>query len=59
MYASIFIEYMPRGDLLSILKKSEGPLDPEIVRKIFVQIVYAVSHLHDKDIVHRYVFELA
>ncbi|XP_035707045.1 calcium/calmodulin-dependent protein kinase [Folsomia candida] len=46
-------EYMPRGDLLSILKKSEGPLDPEIVRKIFVQIVYAVSHLHDKDIVHR------
>eukprot|EP01062_Namystynia_karyoxenos_P015666 TRINITY_DN15697_c0_g1_i1.p1 TRINITY_DN15697_c0_g1~~TRINITY_DN15697_c0_g1_i1.p1 ORF type:complete len:592 (+),score=180.33 TRINITY_DN15697_c0_g1_i1:77-1852(+) len=48
----IFLEYVPGGSLASIVKKF-GNLDMETARCYTKQILFAVSFLHKKHVIHR------
>lgn len=48
----LVLELCEEGNLFHYLKKHK-PLDPELVRRWFAEIVSAVAHLHENDIVHR------
>jgi len=46
-------EWMHNGHLLEYLKNQQGPLEFEMVQKMFAQLVSAVSFIHDSSYVHR------
>ncbi|ODM98540.1 Testis-specific serine/threonine-protein kinase 2 [Orchesella cincta] len=47
-------EHLSRGTLLEVLRaESAVKISDDILRKMFCQVLFAVSHLHDKDMVHR------
>ncbi|GBG25670.1 Protein kinase, putative [Hondaea fermentalgiana] len=48
----LVLELCEKGNLFHFLKKHK-PLDREVVRRWFGEIVSAVAHLHENDIVHR------
>lgn len=48
----LVLEYCP-GDELYYYLTQNGPIEPEKVKKIFTQLVGAVSYVHQKSCVHR------
>lgn len=48
----LVLEYCPGDELYYYLTKN-GPIEPEKVKKIFTQLVGAVSYVHQKSCVHR------
>ncbi|KAI9779894.1 MAG: hypothetical protein M1816_003319 [Peltula sp. TS41687] len=48
----LVLEYCPGDELYNYLHH-HGPLPPDQVRKIFTQLVGAVTYVHDKSCVHR------
>jgi serine/threonine protein kinase len=49
----IVLEYCQRGDLYEAIRRGTGPLETEHVRKFMLQLVDAVSHIHQKGMYHR------
>ncbi|KAI9027307.1 kinase-like domain-containing protein [Phycomyces nitens] len=53
----IVLEYIEGGELFDLVQKlhqdKQGPLDEELVKSIFLQLVSVVRWLHEHNIVHR------
>ena len=46
------MEYVPGGDLMGMIDKV-GYLNEELAKRIILQSLYALKHLHDLNICHR------
>lgn len=51
-YFHFVTEFLPGGELFSLIDK-HGPLKESEASSIFLQVVMALKHLHDRDICHR------
>ena len=51
--ALLVLSYAPGGDLFTLASDHRILLVPELVQRIFAELVSAVRHLHAHDIVHR------
>ena len=48
------LEYMPDGDLFSLVRKSRRPLlERPAVRHVLLPVLHALSYLHSKSVMHR------
>ena len=52
-FCCIVLEWIEGEDLLEKMLQHGQEFTEEQARKIFIQLVYALIHLHDADIVHR------
>lgn len=51
--ALLVLSYCPGGDLFDVASKHRALLTPSLLRRIFAELVGAVSYLHERRIVHR------
>jgi protein-serine/threonine kinase len=51
--AILVLGYCPGGDLFDVASKHRSLLTPSLLRRIFAELVGAVSYLHERRIVHR------
>ncbi|PWY74356.1 kinase-like protein [Aspergillus heteromorphus CBS 117.55] len=51
--ALLVLDYCPGGDLFDVASSSPRPMSPEIIRRMFAELVAAVRYLHEHYIVHR------
>lgn len=51
--AILVMSYCPGGDLFDVATASKALLTPDLVRRIFSELIAAVSYLHERNIVHR------
>ncbi|KAK4138535.1 kinase-like protein [Trichocladium antarcticum] len=51
--AILVLSYYPGGDLFEVATGHREVLTPPLIRRIFAELVGAVTYLHDKKIVHR------
>ena len=51
--AILVLSYYPGGDLFEVATGHREVLTPPLIRRIFSELVGAVTYLHDKKIVHR------
>ncbi|KAK4159131.1 Serine/threonine-protein kinase PRR1 [Cladorrhinum sp. PSN259] len=51
--AILVLSYYPGGDLFDLTAKHRSLLEPPLIRRIFSELVGAVSYLHGNKIVHR------
>ncbi|OIW29470.1 kinase-like protein, partial [Coniochaeta ligniaria NRRL 30616] len=51
--ALLVMSYCPGGDLFDVASKYRSLLTPSLLRRIFAELVGAVSYLHERRIVHR------
>lgn len=51
--AILVMSYCPGGDLFDVATTSKALLTPDLVRRIFSELIAAVSYLHEQNIVHR------
>jgi len=49
-YSAIVMEYIPQGDLHSVISKK--PFSEKLARSVFKQMVTVVQYLHSQDLVH-------
>jgi len=49
----LVLEFCERGDLYEAIRKGHGPLETEHVRQFMLQLVDAVSYIHNKGVYHR------
>ncbi|TVY67481.1 Serine/threonine-protein kinase ksp1 [Lachnellula suecica] len=49
----IVLEFCSRGDLYEAIRTGTGPLETERVRQFMLQLVDAVSYIHEKGMYHR------
>ena len=52
MQLIVVMEYLAGGELLDLLKE-KGTFDESTARKLFAQIIEAISHCHREGIIHR------
>lgn len=48
------MEYAAGGEVLSFIKKLNGPLPESLAKRLFLQLGLAVKYCHDRMVVHRY-----
>lgn len=51
--ALLVLGYCPGGDLFDVAASNPKPMKPEVIRRIFAELVDAVRYLHSNFIVHR------
>lgn len=51
--ALLVLDYCPGGDLFDVATSGPRPMSPELIRRIFSELVAAVRYLHANFIVHR------
>jgi protein-serine/threonine kinase len=51
--ALLVLDYCPGGDLFDLASSSPKPMSPELIRRIFAELVGAVRYLHENYVVHR------
>ncbi|KAE8144628.1 protein kinase [Aspergillus avenaceus] len=51
--ALLVLDYCPGGDLFDVASSGPRPMSPELIRRIFAELVGAVRYLHSNYIVHR------
>lgn len=51
--ALLVLDYCPGGDLFEVASSMRRPMCPELIRRIFAELVAAVRYLHEQFIVHR------
>lgn len=51
--AILVLSYCPGGDLFDVASKHRSLLTPSLLRRIFAELVEAVTYLHERRIVHR------
>ncbi|KAB8238166.1 putative protein kinase [Aspergillus alliaceus] len=51
--ALLVLDYCPGGDLFDVASSGPRPMSPELIRRIFSELVAAVRYLHANFIVHR------
>ncbi|RAH59537.1 kinase-like protein [Aspergillus piperis CBS 112811] len=51
--ALLVLDYCPGGDLFDVASSSPRPMSPQLIRRIFAELVGAVRYLHANFIVHR------
>lgn len=51
--AILVLSYCPGGDLFDVAARHRSLLTPTLIRRIFSELVGAVSYLHSQNIVHR------
>ncbi|PYH94636.1 protein kinase [Aspergillus ellipticus CBS 707.79] len=51
--ALLVLDYCPGGDLFDVASSSPRPMSPDIIRRMFAELVAAVRYLHENFIVHR------
>lgn len=49
----LVMEYVEGGDVATLLKNINGPLNLDVARMYFVETTLAVEYLHSHDIIHR------
>ncbi|KAB8069760.1 kinase-like domain-containing protein [Aspergillus leporis] len=51
--ALLVLDYCPGGDLFDVASSGPRPMSPELIRRMFAELVGAVRYLHANFIVHR------
>ena len=51
--ALLVLGFCPGGDLFDVAASKPKPMSPELIRRIFAELVAAVRYLHENQIVHR------
>ncbi|KAK3308267.1 kinase-like domain-containing protein [Chaetomium strumarium] len=51
--AILVLSYYPGGDLFDVATRHRDALTPGLIRRIFAELVGAITYLHDQKIVHR------
>jgi protein-serine/threonine kinase len=51
--ALLVLDYCPGGDLFDVAASGVKPMSPDVIRRIFAELVDAVRYLHGNYIVHR------
>jgi len=51
--AILILNYCPGGDLFDVASAQRDMLSPSLLRRMFAELVGAVTYLHDQKIVHR------
>ncbi|KAF9891670.1 hypothetical protein FE257_003682 [Aspergillus nanangensis] len=51
--ALLVLDYCPGGDLFDLAASSIRPLSPQLIRRMFAELVAAVRYLHQNFVVHR------
>ncbi|EAW14305.1 putative protein kinase [Aspergillus clavatus NRRL 1] len=51
--ALLVLDYCPGGDLFDVASSAVKPMTPQLIRRIFAELVDAVRYLHGMYIVHR------
>ncbi|KAK1145504.1 hypothetical protein N8T08_004062 [Aspergillus melleus] len=51
--ALLVLDYCPGGDLFDLASSSPKPISPQLIRRMFAELVGAVRYLHENYIVHR------
>lgn len=49
----LVLEYCPQGDLYEAIRLRRGPLETEHVRRLMLQLISAVEHMHAHGLYHR------
>lgn len=52
-YLCLVMEYVEGGDVATLLKNINGPLNLDVARMYFVETTLAVEYLHSHEIIHR------
>jgi mitogen-activated protein kinase kinase kinase len=51
-YLNIFLEYVPGGSVATLLR-NYGAFEEPLVKNFVRQILFGLSYLHERDIIHR------
>jgi protein-serine/threonine kinase len=51
--AILVLSYYPGGDLFDVATRHRDALTPALIRRMFAELVGAITYLHDEKIVHR------